>query len=266
MDLDLQKFIEYERVMPLCMQPLIEAMPGLDVVLRDDLALMYTPHYPSPDANQAFLLRASEDTVEALINEVTEYYQTREMSPAIYVSPACTPVDLPKRLLQRGFVKQEPDESWLMYEHLQTAKNVKPDPKIEVRQIGKSEVGQFAEVMAAAYEMPAEWIPTLVTSVGPSVGQPNIYHYLAFVNQEPLATLSLMCHKDYAIVGSAGILPKYRGSSIMFNLTANVLLGPARQKGVDTILLQTTLGPIFERFLRICGFKLAFRRTGYLLA
>jgi hypothetical protein len=35
---------------------------------------------------------------------------------------------------------------------------------------------------------------------------------------------------------------------------------------VDSVVLQTTNGPIFERFLRICGFKLAFRRTGYTLA
>jgi len=266
MGIDLQKIVEYERIMPLCMQPLIGVLPGLDVILRDDLTLFSDREYQSPDANQAFLLRATEATAEALIDEVTEYYQSREMPPAIYISPACTPADLPQRLLQRGYVKQEPDESWLIYEHLQTAKIIKGDPKIDVRQIAKSEVGQFAEVMAASYEMPDEWLPMLVSSLEPSVGQPNIYHYLVFVNQEPLGTLSLMCHKDYAVLGSVGILPKYRGSSIMFNATASVLFGPARQKGVDTILLQTTLGPIFERFLRICGFKFAFKRTGYLLA
>jgi len=265
MSLDLQKIVSYERVLPLIMKPLVGIMPGLDVILRDNLALIYTPDYPSPDANQAFLLRATSETAEALIDEVTEYYRAREMQPAIYLSPACTPADLPKRLLKRGFVKQEPDESWLMYEHLQSAEMRRLDPRIEVRQIGKSEVGQFAEVMACAYEMPPEWVPMLVTSLEPSVGQPDIYHYLAFIDQEPLATLSLMCQKDYAIIGSAGVVPQHRGSGIMFNLTAHVLLGQARQKGVDTVILQTVLGPIFERFLRICGFKLAFRRTGYLL-
>ena len=55
---------------------------------------------------------------------------------------------------------------------------------------------------------------------------------------------------------------KHRGSSLIFNLAVNVL-SQARDEGVDTVILQTTLGPIFERFLRICGFKLAFKRTGY---
>jgi N-acetylglutamate synthase-like GNAT family acetyltransferase len=74
-----------------------------------------------------------------------------------------------------------------------------------------------------------------------------------------------MRHQDCAILGSAGVIPKHRGSSLIYNLAANVLL-QARDEGVDTVLLQTTLGPIFERFLRIIGFKLAFKRTGYVLA
>jgi hypothetical protein len=265
MSLDLQRVVDYERVIPQIMKPLIGFMPGLDVILRDDLALIYSADYPSPDANQAFLLRASEEKAEALIDEVTEYYQTRGMQPAIYISPACSPSNLPERLIKRGYVKQEPDESWLMYEHLQTVKVIKWDPKIVIQQIDKSEVELFAEVMASAYEMPAEWIPVLVNSIEPSVGQPNIYHYLAFINQEPLATLTLMCQQDYAIIGSAGVVPQHRGTNIMYNLAANVVFGQARPLGVNTVILQTVLGPVFERFLRICGFKLAFRRTGYIL-
>jgi hypothetical protein len=264
MELDLQKIAKYERIMPLCMQPLIGAMPGLEVLLRDDLTLISSPDYPSPDANQAFLLRATEETIEALIDEVTEYFKSRALSPAIYLSPACTPSDLPKRLSRRGFVKQEPDESWLAFEHVQAAQVPKTDPKIVVRQVEKSEVGLFAEVMAAAYEMPPEWVPMLIKTLEPSIGQSNFRHYLGFIGQQPLATITVMRHKDYAIVGSGGVLPEHRGSTMIFNLAVNVL-AQARGEGVDTILGQTTLGPLFERFLRICGFKLAFKRTGYIL-
>jgi hypothetical protein len=264
MSLDLQKIIEYEKIFPLCMQSMVGSTPGLDVILRDDLALMYTADYPSPDANQAFLLRATEETAEALIDEVTEYFKSRSLSPAIYISPACTPSDLPKRLLRRGFVKQEPDESWLVFEHVQAAKVPKTDPKVVVRQVKNTEVGLFAEVMAAAYEMPSEWVPMLIKTLEPSIGQPNFRHYLGFIDEQPLATITVMLHKNYAIVGSGGVLPQHRGSTLIFNLAVNVL-AQARQEGVDTFLGQTTLGPIFERFLRICGFKMAFKRTGYLL-
>ncbi len=265
MNLDLQKVAEYERIMPLCMQPMIGVMPGVDVILRDDLALMSSTEYPSPDANQAFLLRATEETADALIDEVTAYFKAKEVPAAIYISPACTPSNLAQRLLQRGYVKQEPDESWLIFEHLQTVRIPKTDPKILVRQVENSEAALFAEVMAVAYEMPSEWVPVISNSLAPSIGQPNFRHYLAFINQQPLATITVMRHQNYAIVGSAGVLPQHRGGTLIFNLAVNAL-SQARQEGVDTAILQTTLGPIFERFLRICGFKLAFKRTGYLLA
>jgi hypothetical protein len=265
MNIDLQKVAEYERILPLCMQPLIGVMPGLDVILRDDLTLISSPEYPSPDANQAFLLRATGETADALIGEVTAYFKANDMPATIWISPACTPSDLSQRLLQRGFVKQEPDESWLVFEHLQAARAPKMDPKIVVRQVEGSEIGLFAEVMTAAYEMPPEWVSPLVKVLEPSVGQPNFRHYLAFINRQPLATITVMRHNNFAILGSAGVIPEHRGSSLIFNLAANVLL-QARDEGADTVLLQTTLGPTFERFLRIIGFKLAFKRTGYMLA
>jgi hypothetical protein len=265
MHLNLQEIAEYERVMPLCMQPMIGVMPGVDVVLREDLSLISSTEYPSPDANQAFLLRATDETAEALIDEVIAYFNAKEVPAAIFTSPACTPSNLSQRLLRRGFVKQEPDESWLAYENLQAFKQPRTDPKIVVRQVESSEAGLFAEVMATAYEMPSEWVPVIANALGPSIGHPNFHHYLAFINQQPLATIIVMRHQNHATIGGAGVLSQHRGSSLIFNLAAHVL-EQLRQEGVDSVVLQTTLGPIFERFLRICGFKLAFRRTGYTLA
>jgi hypothetical protein len=265
MNLDLQKIVEYERVMPSCMQPLIGVMPGLDVVLREDLALISSLEYPSPDANQAFLLRTTREAADALIDEVTGYFKAKDLPTSIFISPACTPSDLPQRLLQHGFVKQTPDESWMVLEHLQTFRIPKADPKISIRQVDASEAGLFAEVMAAAYEMPAEWAPQLAKALEPSMNQPNFHYYLALMDQQPMATMTLRQYKEYAIVGAAGVLPQHRGSTLIFSLASNVLM-QARKEGVDTVFLQTTLGPLFERFLRICGFKLAFKRTGYMLA
>lgn len=265
MSIDLQKVVEYESVMPLSMQPLIGVLPGLGVILRDDLALFSNTDYPSPDANQAFLLRTTKEAADALIDEVIAYFTTRGLPTTISISPACTPSDLSQRLLKRGFVKQEPDTSWMVFEHLQAAKAPKTDSKIAIRQMQASEAGLFAEVMAAAYEMSPEWAPMLAKALEPSISQPNIRYYLAYINQKPVATLTIRLYKQYAVVGAGGVLPQYRGSTLIFNLAVHVL-AQAQKDGIDTVLGQTTLGPIFERFLRICGFKLVFKRTGYMLA
>jgi hypothetical protein len=265
MDLDVQKMIEYERILPLCMQPLVGVMPGCGVIIRDDLALISSQEYPSPDGNYAALLRTTEAQAEALIDEVVTYFQTRGISPSIQLSPACTPSDLPQRLLKRGFVKQEYDETWLVLEHLQKARIPPINPKLIVQPVETSaDVKLFSELMMIAYGMSPEWAPKLFDVLEPTLGQPSIKHYLAYVDHKPAATMTISRHQEYVIVGSGGVLPEYRGSSLVYNLSVKVL-GQAKDEGADTILGQTTLGPLFERFLRICGFKTAFKRTGYTL-
>ena len=98
----------------------------------------------------------------------------------------------------------------------------------------------------------------------PTVTIPGFAHYLAFIKGVPAGTLTLMRHKQFVTIGSAGVLPQYRGTNIIYNMAVEVL-SEAKREGVETVVLQTSLGSKFERFLRIAGFKLAFRRTEYKL-
>jgi hypothetical protein len=264
MNLDIQKIIEYETIMPNCIQALSSVMPGMHVIMRDNLVLIHSKDYPSPDTNRAYLLRETPEKIDDLIDEVIAFFKEKDLPTTIMVSPACTPADLPQRLLKRGFVKQEPDEYWVVMEHIQAAKAPKTDPRVVVKPVTKEDVGLFTETMAAAFEMAPDWAPMLEKVLEPSVGQPNITHYLAFIDQKPVATMTTMHYKEYVVVGSGGILPQHRGTSLLFNFGVKVLV-QARDKGADTVLGQTTVGPLFERFLRIYGFKQALKRQGYIL-
>ena len=264
MNLDPQRIVEFETVIPTCIQSLANVMPGLHAILRDDLVLIYSKDYPSLDINRAFLLRETPEKIDGLIDEVVAYFKERELPTTIMVSPACTPTDLPQRLLKRGFVRQEPDECWLMMEHVQKARVPKIDSRINVKLVEKEDLRMFAETMVAAYEMTPEWVPMLEYALAPSIGLPNINNYLAFLDEKPVATVTTMHYKDYVVVGSGGVLPQHRGTNLLYNLSVSAL-SKARDKGADTILAQTTVGPKFERFLRICGLKQAFKRQGYIL-
>lgn len=264
MNLDPQRIIEFETVIPKCMQALSSVMPGLEIVIRDDLVLSCTKDYPSMDANHAFLLRETPEKIDCLIDEVTSYFKEKELPTAILVSPACTPADLPERLLKRGFIRQEPDEYWLYMEHIQSAAAPRTSPRVIVKPLRKEDAGLFAKTMVAAYAMTPEWAPILADALEPSIGHPNIEHYLAFIDGKPVATMTSMFYEEYVVVGSAGILPEHRGSSLLFNMGVKVLT-QARDRGADTILGQTVVGPLFERFLRIYGFKQAFKRQVYIL-
>ena len=264
MELTPQQIADLERINPTIMQGLTGVMPGVDVILRDDIVLISSKDFPSSDTNLAYLFRTTPEKADALIEEVVEYFRSKELTPQIMVSPACTPADLPERLLARGFVRQEAEESWMMFTNLQKAIVPKIDRSVTVKRVDSSNVTTFAEVMAGAFEMPAEWVPFLAQMLEPTLSVPGFSHYVAYVKGVPAATLTLMRHEQYVTIGSGGVLPEYRGTRIIYN-TAVEVLSNAKQEGVDVILGQTTLGPKFERYLRIGGFKLAFKRTGFKL-
>ena len=265
MNLSLQQIAELERINPSIMQGLTGVMPGIDVIMRDDIVLISSKDFPSTDTNLAYLFRTSPEKVDALIDEVVEYFQQEDMTPQIMVSPACEPADLAERLLARGFVRQEAEESWMMFTNLQKTVAPKIDKSVTVKRVEATDVTAFAGVMAGAFEMPADWVPYLSQMLEPTLSVPGFTHYLAFVKDVPAATLTLLRHEQYATIGSAGVLPEFRGTRTIYNMAVEVLSG-AKRDGVDVVIGQTTLGPKFERFLRIGGFKLAFKRTGFKLA
>ena len=264
MKFDLETIATLERINYLTMQPMAKVMKGLEVIIRPDIIFTSSETYPSPDANHACLVQTDPQHVDALIDEVISYFRARQMPPVVLVSPACQPENLAERLAARGFQKQEPNETWMVFDGLQKFKMPTFLPDAQVRKIDRTDAPLFAEVMVASYGMPEEWKSVLADMIAPSIGAPGITHFLAFKNEKPIATLSLIRYENYVTVGSAGVLPEYRGSRTIYNMAVETLT-EAKRQGVETLLLQTSLGATFERFLRIYGFKFAFQRVTYML-
>ena len=265
MDMSPQKMAELELIIPTIAQGLAEVVPGVEVLLRDDIVILSSQTFPSVDINRAYLFRTSPEKADGLIDEVVDFFKTRELPAIIMVSPACEPADLPQRLEVHGFARQEVDEAWIVLEKLQKFMVPKVDKGVTVRRVEKrDDVEIFSEIMTRAYDMPVDWTPFLAQMLEPTITVPGFSHYLASVKDIPVATLTLMRHNNYVTMGSAGVLPEYRGTRTIYNLAAEVI-AEAKREGVETIVIQTSLGPKFERYLRIVGFKLAFRRTEYKL-
>lgn len=265
MNMDSKKIAELELIIPTIAQGLVEAVPGVEVVLRDDIVILSSHSFPSADINRAYLFHTTLEHTDALVDEVVDFFKTRDLPASIMVSPACQPDDLPQRLEARDFVRQETDEAWMVLERLQKAIVPKIDRSVTVKRVeNKADVVTFAEIMAGAYDMPSDWTPFLAQILEPTITVPGFAHYVAFVKGFPAATLTLMRHGQYVTIGSAGVLPEFRGTRTIYNMGVEVL-SEAKRDGVETIVLQTSLGTKFERYLRIAGFKLAFRRTEYKL-
>ena len=265
MNLDLQKIAELELIIPTIVQGLVKVIPGVEVVLRDDLVILSSHSFPSADINRAYLFRTIPERTDTLIDEVVNFFKVRDLPVSIMVSPACQPDDLSQRLEARGFIRQEDDEAWMVLDGLQKIKAPKIDKSVTVKKVeNTADVTTFAEVMTGAYGMPADWTSFLAQMLEPTITVPGFAHFLAYVKGVPAATLTLMRHNQYATIGSGGVLPEYRGTRTIYNMAVEVL-SEAKRDGVETVVGQTSLGPKFERYLRIGGFKLGFRRTEYKL-
>lgn len=239
-----------------------EVTPGLDVTLRDDVILNRSAHFPTPDVNHAALLRATTATVEPLLDEVTAYFQKIDVPATVYLSPACTPLDLPARLEARGFTRQSDEEAWMVTYDFSALQLSPPPAYLEIRRIGPDEAKTFAEVFMCAFDMPLEYAPAMAQLLRPSIGLPGMYHYLAYQDDAPVGTMSLLCHGDVGILGSAGVVQLRRGTRIASSLGYQAR-ADAWAEGMEAAVLQTTAGTLLERFLRIVGFERGFTRTCY---
>ncbi len=237
--------------------------PGLDVILRDDVVITTSDVFPSPDANHACLLRATAQTVDHLITTVINHFKAKHLDTTIFVSPACTPSDLPDRLLARQFTRKEAEEAWLAFD-LANSQLPAPLPNVMVRPVARDEVLTIAEIFLATFEMPTDLAPFLARLLEPSLEVPTVHHYIALIEEQPVGTCSLLRYENFGILGSAGVLPTHRGSGAATNLVIRAA-ADARKRGVDTLITQTTADTRLERLLRLSGFKRAFTRTCYTL-
>ncbi len=244
--------------------PSAQVTPGLEVTLRDDVILTSSTSFPTRDSNHACLLRTTARAADDLIAEVAGFFQAKGLPIAIYVSPACKPADLPERLLDTGFKKQPEEEAWMILENLSDFDMPSPYPGIRVKLITKSETTTFAEVFMAAFNMPGDFAPMMAQLLEPTTGLPSVRHYLAFDDNQPIGTCSLLCHESFGVLGSAGVIPEHQGSGAATTLATRAAT-EALELGIDTLMLQTTADTRLERFLRISGFRRAFTRSCYIL-
>ena len=78
MKLTPQKIAELELIIPTIAQGLMAAVPGVEVLLRDDLVILSSHSFPSADINRAYLFRTTPEGTDALIDEVVDFFKARE--------------------------------------------------------------------------------------------------------------------------------------------------------------------------------------------
>ena len=261
MTIDVDRIAELEWANYATTLQVAEVTPGLDVTLGEDAIVTSSQAFPIPDANHACLLRAAPEATDRVLERIIEHYQSLGLPTTIYLSPACTPTDLSDRLLRYGFAKGE-QESWMVLEDWHSVTLDTLSTEIAIHELTKGQAITMAQVFMVAFGMPRELAPLMAELIEPSIGLPGVHYYLALAEDVPVGVCSLHRYGRFAVLGSAGVLPAYRGTPVSSSLGTRAYLD-ARQHGVETLMLQTAANTSLERFLRINGFKRMFTRTCY---
>jgi hypothetical protein len=90
MNLSPHKIAELELIIPTIAQGLVEAVPGVEVVIRDDIVILSSHTFPSADINRAYLFRTTPECTDGLIDEVVSFFKSRDLPASIMLSPACS--------------------------------------------------------------------------------------------------------------------------------------------------------------------------------
>jgi N-acetylglutamate synthase-like GNAT family acetyltransferase len=112
--------------------------------------------------------------------------------------------------------------------------------------------------------MPVDFAPCLAQMLEPSLDLPGTVHYMAELDGQPAGVISLLCNDQFGVLGSAGVAPAFRRRGAIYALAAAAGI-EAQQRGIETLIVQTTAGMSLERLLRISGFRQAFTRACYVL-
>ena len=186
------------------------------------------------------------------------------MPATIFCSPACTPADLPERLSRQGFIEQQSKDAWLVLDLLNFQAPPLPSTTVTIRPITQDEPLVFAQVFLTAFEMDVDFAPYMAQFIQPATSLSNTRHYLAWLDDQPIGTCSMVYNGNFGILGSSGVLRAHRKSGVATRLAVEAMT-EAREHGVDTILVQTTADTGLERLLCASGFERVFTRTCYIL-
>jgi len=261
---DAERIAALEVTNYLSMEDMLRATPTSRLIVRDDVILTSVRIFPMADMNHACLLRPAPGNVDRLIDEVTDYFKSRRLPVNIFVSPACTPPDLPARLVERGFRKQEAAEYWIT---LDMPPGWQPpavaSSDVAIKQITRRQVGLYARIYLAGIGMPTIFAPVMAFLLRRTFGLPHIHYYLAWLGDKPVGVGLWHSYGDMASLNGAAVLPAYRGSRVALTFAAEAAAEIHRQ-GIHTIVCQTVLRSM-QRVLCYYGFKRAFTRDHYVL-
>ena len=231
-------------------------LPGRWEVLRfSGVRAHATPQTSHPVGNLVGVSTLTEDTADAVIAQVQDFFAKRNHVVGWWLNPSSTPGDLVIRLEAAGFSKVVEQAGQVL---TNMEREIKVNPRVTVRQATQDDRPDLLRLYATAYPVPDEMAAVITDMLLLATGG---RHYLAFLDgvEGPVSVASMFPfpNSTVAVMQGAATLSDYRGNGVYTALMAK-RLADARAMGMEAAVLQadrTTSAPICANlgFEEVCS-------------
>lgn len=203
---------------------------------------------------------AAPVTPEFLATAFDPYRTARLRNFGVQVSPSAQPPHLDQLLADAGLF---PRDDWAKV-YRDASPPGEPATTLRVREATMADASQCARVAREGFGMPADFEPWLASLVG----RPGWAHYLAFDDDEPVATAALYVSNRVGWLGIAATLPPARRKGAQSALMAR-RLQDGITRGCSWFVTETgedvpeKPNPSYRNMIR-AGFSLAYQRRNYM--
>lgn len=205
---------------------------------------------PIPDLNCLEAFHTSEARIEGLLEIGFALLRAFDHQPAAHVTPLDRPRSVAKRLERRGL---RVTDRWHTLVFRGDAASIPAAANIRVRRADPDDARTFAAVHGGG----EKWVRRLsLVSALTAVNERGNTLYLAYIDDQPIATTHLLIDGTTAGIYAVGTLRSHRRKGAATALLA-AAVRDALDAGCDVIGLRTLAGSDAERLYVRHGFALA---------
>lgn len=214
--------------------------------------------------NQAYDIDCNEDEFSSLMTRIETYFQRRERTPCIYLSPATTPPNASDLLGNRDYAQFE-SEAWMFYDLGQLKSDYVQPASISISEVTwERDFEMFADIYRRGLPGPEVEKYIDATREGQRY-KPSLVDIRYFVGKyegEPAGMISLLQIGRYAGVYAVATVEEFKKKGLARALNMHVCR-EAAANGADTIFLQTVSGEHAETVFQRLGYSTLYLRDGY---
>lgn len=221
-------------------------------VVRDPTLAMY---------NSVLAFGVATPVTEADLDHLISLYSREGLSFSLPLSPLAQPPEIASWLEARGFRRENNSAKLILSYSNNKTPSVQGDFRIEEVEAGSQYVPRFVQIACGGLNV------ATVTWLAATLGREGWHHYLAFIEDRPVATGVLYVQNEVGQLGWAATLPEYRRRGAQTALLAHRIREAAGHgckllsgdTGADTVERPNSS---YHNMLRL-GFRLAYLRPKY---